>query len=410
MGHSFLSYATEKNSDLVIQGPQKVVCIGSDFQLSANGDPTWEYSWEPVDAFSNSKGQTVTAKIFETTTFRVIRRNPKGVERDTSYFSVGVKEKKVDIQGANYVCKGDSSYIFIDSKYESPLWEDGQQSRGIWVTEPGIYSVTAVDGCYRIEGQLFVASKTKPVSSIIYSGPRDLCEGESVQLSSFSKDQPKWSNGMERSSITISEGGTYILSNQNECGWTSDQINLRFHSVNAQFITNAYEGAAPLRMNLINQSENATDFTWRLNGEVISNLPDPSFDIQEPGTYTLSLTAKDQFGCRDEKVIQHIEVSPAAEYYANNELVIFPNSFSPNGDGLNDEFEVISKGVKDLKLVVFDRWGREIYFNNSGIAVSWDGRNSNGELLPAGMYGLRYSYTTPSGLRVAKISSVHVIR
>ncbi len=57
-----------------------------------------------------------------------------------------------------------------------------------------------------------------------------------------------------------------------------------------------------------------------------------------------------------------------------------PNAFTPNGDGLNDVFEPISKFLKsadlsevsDFSMSIFNRWGEMLYSSND-ISASWDG-------------------------------------
>lgn len=66
-------------------------------------------------------------------------------------------------------------------------------------------------------------------------------------------------------------------------------------------------------------------------------------------------------------------------------------SFTPNGDGINDCWEVSNVGTTDCQVVIFDSKGRrirEISFNGDGSADDcvWDGNKSNGSSLPDGMY------------------------
>ncbi len=54
-------------------------------------------------------------------------------------------------------------------------------------------------------------------------------------------------------------------------------------------------------------------------------------------------------------------------------LVVFPSAFTPNGDGLNDQFIPVVLGLFEVEsFKVFNRWGQMVYTSNE-VAVGWDG-------------------------------------
>ncbi|NOR74702.1 MAG: T9SS type B sorting domain-containing protein, partial [Draconibacterium sp.] len=75
---------------------------------------------------------------------------------------------------------------------------------------------------------------------------------------------------------------------------------------------------------------------------------------------------------------------------------IVPDAFSPNGDGINDYFEIIGiEKYEGNSISIFNRWGNEVYkATNYGISTSpqfWDGKSNTGfmfgnEELPTGTY------------------------
>ncbi len=67
-----------------------------------------------------------------------------------------------------------------------------------------------------------------------------------------------------------------------------------------------------------------------------------------------------------------------------------PNAFSPNGDGLNDVFEVKGVQPKIYRLEIFTRWGAKV-FSSENIDRGWNGANSSGDVLPPDVY---YYYLT----------------
>ena len=94
-----------------------------------------------------------------------------------------------------------------------------------------------------------------------------------------------------------------------------------------------------------------------------------SIMIQESGIY--SLTLSDECG----SVVQNYEVVDVNKDDIN---VYIPNVFSPNDDGVNDEFICVGSDVlDDFTLRIFDRWGNEL-FNTKNVNEGWNGRfNSN---------------------------------
>lgn len=77
--------------------------------------------------------------------------------------------------------------------------------------------------------------------------------------------------------------------------------------------------------------------------------------------------------------------------------MIFPNSFSPNGDGVNDYFAPISPCIPIYDINIYDRWGNLVFQQIEGRGV-WDG-SLNDEDLPADVYVYYVSYDNllPSG-------------
>ena len=69
---------------------------------------------------------------------------------------------------------------------------------------------------------------------------------------------------------------------------------------------------------------------------------------------------------------------------AGGELVV-PNVFTPNGDQVNDYFDVTTDGVTVYELTFFTRTRTRIYPSRSP-RIFWDGRSLEGKELPEGIY------------------------
>ncbi len=71
-------------------------------------------------------------------------------------------------------------------------------------------------------------------------------------------------------------------------------------------------------------------------------------------------------------------------------VFFYPNVFSPNGDGINDYFEIIALNATDMSLKIYDRWGNLI-FHNVNQPISWDGKFNN-QNVQVGIYMFVVSY------------------
>jgi len=58
-----------------------------------------------------------------------------------------------------------------------------------------------------------------------------------------------------------------------------------------------------------------------------------------------------------------------------------PEAFSPNGDGINDVWNITGKeSWPDIEVTIYNRWGQAVWKSGRGYPVPWDGRGSGKEL------------------------------
>lgn len=119
------------------------------------------------------------------------------------------------------------------------------------------------------------------------------------------------------------------------------------------------------------------EYSWTpVDGLDNPNSGSPNASPTESTVYTL--TATDPLsGCTGTLTVD-LEVRNAL---CNMEDVFIPNAFSPNGDGINDVFHVESNVIDELELIIYNRWGQEIFRANSQDAT-WDGTFDGKELSP----------------------------
>ena len=129
-----------------------------------------------------------------------------------------------------------------------------------------------------------------------------------------------------------------------------------------------------------NSSQNANTYVWSFGEGTTSTETSPSFTYpQEEASYTVTLIALSANGCLD-SIRKVVVIGEGLIYYV-------PNSFTPNNDGINDEFlPVLTSGfdAASYQLTIFDRWG-EIVFETKELIQGWTGAYEN-ELVQSGVY------------------------
>jgi gliding motility-associated-like protein len=110
----------------------------------------------------------------------------------------------------------------------------------------------------------------------------------------------------------------------------------------------------------------------------VTGLGDPTManPVASPaGTTTYTVYVTDANGCVGSDTMDLVVV-PAIK---------FPNGFTPNGDGVNDVWEIDNIYLfPDCQVEVYNRWG-ELLFNSIGYNPPWDGR-FEGKDVPVGTY------------------------
>ena len=143
--------------------------------------------------------------------------------------------------------------------------------------------------------------------------------------------------------------------------------------VKADFVADPVQGDAPLTVTFTDKSIRAVKYLWEFGDTVTSKLSNPDPHIYYiPGEYSVKLTVESDLHCVDSlRPDQKIVVDPS-------ELNI-PNVFTPNGDGINDNFIVESKSLRNLSVEVFSRSGLKVYsfYGEGEILRQWKGWDGN---------------------------------
>lgn len=110
-------------------------------------------------------------------------------------------------------------------------------------------------------------------------------------------------------------------------------------------------------------------WNWDFGDGLYNTIQNPQHIYQEPGLYVVKLIVENQYGCQD-TVYKTVTIQPDFTFY-------IPNSFTPDGNGINDVFYGYGIGVQSFSMNIFDRWGNNL-FNSDDLSEGWDGRANGG--------------------------------
>ena len=89
-------------------------------------------------------------------------------------------------------------------------------------------------------------------------------------------------------------------------------------------------------------------------------------------------------------------------------LLFIPNSFTPNGDFINDELVLLGEYIDEFKILVFNRWG-ELLFESNNILNSWGGFYK-GQEVPSGVYVYKVKVLSKNSENIEKYGRINLIR
>lgn len=178
-------------------------------------------------------------------------------------------------------------------------------------------------------------------------------------------------------------GGIYVLTvtnNYNGCSATDnvfidEDITANVEILSASNMVDSILGIAPQEV----------DFSWVGDeGTVVWDFGDNNTGTDSSivhtynlrGNYTAIIILTDTEGCVAYDTV-YVDI--------DGREIIFPNIFTPNGDGQNDLFTFRGERIKTFECSIFSRWGELVYSWDAPVG-GWDGRSFAGKEMPSGEY------------------------
>jgi gliding motility-associated-like protein len=122
--------------------------------------------------------------------------------------------------------------------------------------------------------------------------------------------------------------------------------------------------------------------------------------VTQAGTYTLTIT--NTCGSYTDS-IQILEKP-------NINITQLPNVFSPNGDGLNDEYTIADlQFAEEFVLLIYNRWGR-LLFETSDANIAWKGTGDGNSEASPGVYFVILKYKNCYGEETTLNGNIHLFK
>ncbi|MEN8225784.1 MAG: gliding motility-associated C-terminal domain-containing protein [Bacteroidota bacterium] len=279
----------------------------------------------------------------------------------------------LDLGLDSIICSGDSLRLFAGDGFDSYLWQDGSTADEYMVRAAGYYWVEVQDnlGC---SGADTVYVEVAALPDIFIGNDTLICAWDSIVLDAGpGYNAYLWQDGSTQHDYVVRASGNYWVEVKNYAGCMgSDTAFIEVVDLPDLSIGNDTTVCDAFIITL--DAGNGFDqYVWQ--------------DGSQSSTYQATLfgvywVLADIDGCEASDTVMIIEDCPS--------LIWFPNSFTPNGDGLNDEFKPVYDHIYQYQLNIFNRWG-EIIFETNNIGEGWDG-NINGSKAPVGVYVFVVNY------------------
>uniref|UniRef100_UPI00404A7E06 DUF7948 domain-containing protein n=1 Tax=Fulvivirga sp. TaxID=1931237 RepID=UPI00404A7E06 len=384
--------------DQISLAPEWTICEGQSVQLQASGGRS--YIWQDNPSLSNTNTPNPIASPTVNTTYKVTITTPNGCIKEAT---TTVKVKPIlkanfetyDTNGQNEGVLSGCAPLAIRFKNSSEnevdqLWEfegNGTSQANDTTTKvfaiPGNYNVTLTvtnPATCTVDEKI---TKTITVFgsnlSVVSNG--EICAGEGYQLGAGGGIAYSWSPsiGLNSNNIanplaspTVTTTYTVTITTANNCVVDSTVLVTVIPNIEEFFtIDQKLNCTAPTEYTFnFAVSNGGAKSILQLGDGTTANVSPYTYSYAQPGRYRVSLVT---------------DASCVIDFEQEVEALPFEiaNAFSPNGDGINDFFEVPVAGAS---LAVFTRTGQKVY-ENTNYQNEWGAKD-----LPSGTYYYTVKY------------------
>ncbi len=320
--------------------------------------------------------------------FSTVSDNPMtSIQNDPNIFSLKLEELVTNFEIIP-TCFGQGDSVVIDASSYSGnfMWNDGSTLQERVFDEPGVYELVITDDCLKTVLEYEITEIEFEQEA--FNTQITLCNDQDTTLiSNITVPNYAWSTGSTAQSIVVSDDGLYQLTMTDFClewqhDFTISSQELRILNTPLSYDVEKGE-SVDITLDIFSSTNSNYSISW--SGEDMNSLScidciAQSINTYQDGYYTA--TVVNENGCSDTYTF-YVNVLPLKV------KVFWPNVFSPNGDGVNDQFFPFSDldNGMILKFEIFDRWGENVFSNEDQIVndpgAGWDGKFKGDYVHPA---------------------------
>ncbi len=385
------------------------VCIGESVNLSAvasGGTPAYQtFTWtaSPDDPTLTASQQNPTVSPIVTTTYELVAEDANGCVSQPQSITITVLQPldlsvvRPSFSPDTGICPYNQAVLDLaanggDGNFTFYLLPDNQNPIQLPLvvqpTSTTTYDFMVTDGCSTPPAFTSSTIEVYELPTVSFIGDSlDGCHIHTTNFTDLTNPIPvawDWNFGDPSSNLNFStqnnpvhafsSPGLYDVSltvtTTNGCVADTSYPNY----VEVYPLPYANFEADPERTNLLQGSinfndlslGNITDWLWYFGDGDEGHEQHEEHVYLDTGVYLVTLTVTTDHGCTD-WTRKQVVIDPDVMFYV-------PNTFTPNGDGLNDEFRGYGLGIKweTYELFIYNRWGEEIFYTNS-IDNPWEG-------------------------------------
>ncbi len=358
---------------------------GSATVVVSGGTGAYTYSWVP-------SGQlTPTATGLSAGIYTVLITDANGC-KDSTIASISQPATLAASPGVlSNTCYGTSSGSAIVSvsggtgAYTYVWTPSAQTTNNATGLSAGAYTITVTDanGCTVIS----IATITQAAQLFSSATGPSVCSGQTDTLTSSESGgtepytyawSPSGGNAATGFVVPVTST-TYTLSvtDANGCATSAFVAIIVAPSPAASFYASPDTLIGGGTVSFVNLTTGANSFYWNFGDGTASADSSVSHEYDKTGVYIVEMVATNSLGCRD---------TLTRDIYVTG-LILVPNVFTPNGDGMNDKFIVTAEGMETFTIQIYNRWGEEVFESDSPLpALSWTGLSVTGEMESSGTY------------------------